>query len=227
MELVFDIETCGVDLEELSESQQEFIFRQAEKEHDDSIKKEKKEDAVRYLSLYPFTSRVVSIAMLNTDTGNMMVLYEGENEEWTSEQKPVKYRAMSEKDILEHFWRYAGRVDKVITFNGRNFDIPFLMMRSAMLKVKPTVNFMGNKFDTAHHIDLLEQFTFYGTTRKFNLDFYCHAFGIESPKGKGVTGMEVKQLYEAGKLKEIAAYNADDVFATYELYKIWKEFLVI
>ena len=27
-----------------------------------------------------------------------------------------------------------------------------------------------------------------GAARKFNLDFYCKSFGIESPKSHGVTG---------------------------------------
>ena len=30
-----------------------------------------------------------------------------------------------------------------------------------------------------------------GAARRFNLDFYCKAFGIESPKSHGVTGMDV------------------------------------
>ncbi len=94
-----------------------------------------------------------------------------------------------------------------------------------MLKVKPTKNLIGKRFDSTNHIDLLEQFTFFGLTRKFNLDFYCHAFGIVSPKSKGITGMDVKDLFEAGRVKEIAAYCGDDIFATYQLYKIWNEYL--
>ncbi len=74
---------------------------------------------------------------------------------------------------------------------------------------------------------MLEQFTYYGLTKKFNLDFYCRAFGVESPKSQGISGMEVKNLYDAGKIKEIAVYCGKDVIATYELYKIWDEYLNI
>jgi hypothetical protein len=35
--------------------------------------------------------------------------------------------------------------------------------------------------------------------------------------------MDVKDLLEAGKFKEIAEYCLRDVRATVELYKIWKE----
>ena len=39
----------------------------------------------------------------------------------------------------------------------------------------------------------------------------------------GVTGMDVKDLMEAGKYREIAEYCLRDVKATVDLYKIWKE----
>ena len=229
MKLVFDIETSGYDLESLSESQQEFLLRYAEKEADEEIKQRKIDEAVRYMSLYPLTAKVVAIGMLNVDTEKTLVLYEGGEEEndLTAEEKPVKYKSMPEEEMLKTFWSYAKKVDSLITFNGRNFDIPFLMMRSAMLKIKPTVNLLKNRYDVTNHIDLLEQFTFYGLTKKFNLDFYCNAFGVDSSKSKGVTGMDVKQLYDAGKVKEVAVYCGEDVNATYGLYKIWDEYLNI
>ena len=127
--------------------------------------------------------------------------------------------------MLKSFWKIVKITDQIVTFNGRNFDVPFLMMRSAMLKIKPTKNFIKKRYDNSSHIDLLEQFTFYGLTRKFNLDFYCNAFGIESPKTKEISGMEVKNLYEAGRLRDIAIYCSRDIYATYQLYKIWDEYL--
>jgi hypothetical protein len=127
--------------------------------------------------------------------------------------------------MLKSFWRIAEKTDRFISFNGRYFDVPFLMIRSALNKIKPSKNLMTNRFDTSFHIDLLEQFTFYGLTRKFNLDFYCHAFEINSPKSGGISGMDVKTLYEAGKLKDIAVYCAGDIEATYKLFKIWNEYL--
>jgi predicted PolB exonuclease-like 3'-5' exonuclease len=99
------------------------------------------------------------------------------------------------------------------------------MLRSAIHKIKPTKSLIKNRYDSANHIDLLEQFTYFGITRKFNMDFYCHAFGIESPKSKGVSGIDVKNLYEAGRIKDIAIYCGEDIQATFELYRIWNEFL--
>ena len=226
MDIVFDIETVGCDFDTLSESQQEFLLRDAEKEKDEELRSEKREETKRLLSLFPFTAKVIAIGMLNTQTSNGLVLYEGENdEESVSKDTRTKYKASSEQNMLESFWNYVLKADRVITFNGRAFDIPFLMHRSALLKIKPSKNFIGSRYHSSIHIDLLEQLTFYGLTKKFNLDFYCRAFGIESPKSKGISGMDVKELYESGKIKDIASYCGEDVKATYELYKIWNEYL--
>lgn len=226
MKLVFDIETVGYEFNTLSESQQEFILRYAEKETDNEVKEFKKDEAIRFLSLYPLTAKVAAIGMLNTETEGTMVIYESDEiEEWEVEEKHVKYKGCSEVDVLKYFWKYVQNAKQVITFNGRNFDIPFLMIRSAMLNIKPSRNFLQNRYDSKSHVDLLEKFTFYGLSKKFNLDFYCQSFGIESPKSKGVSGMDVKELFNAGKVKEIAVYCGEDVIATYELYKIWNEYL--
>ncbi|MEW6703187.1 MAG: ribonuclease H-like domain-containing protein [Bacteroidota bacterium] len=228
MNLVFDIETVGVDFETLSESQKEFLLRYTELEKDQQKKEELFEETKRYLSLYPYTAKIVAIGMLNTDTEKTMVLYEGsENDEWDAGEKIAKYKPLSEEEMLKYFWKFIRKAEKVISFNGRNFDLPFIMIRSAINKIKPTRNLMKNRYDVSSHIDLLEQFTFYGLTKKFNLDFYCRAFGVESPKSKGITGMDVKELYKAGRIKEIAVYCGEDVKATYELYKIWSSYLNI
>lgn len=226
MKLVIDIETVGVDLESLTESQQEYLLRYAELEKDETVKEEKREEAIRYLSLYPFTANVVAIGMLNVETERSIVFYEGEGyDDYIADEKLVKYKAVKEEEMLKLFWGYVKKSNQIITFNGRQFDIPFLMLRSAMYKIRPSKNLIRNRYDISDHIDLLEQLTFCGLTKKFNLDFYCNAFGIESPKSKGITGMEVKELSNAGKNREVAVYCADDVRATNELYKIWKNYL--
>jgi hypothetical protein len=84
---------------------------------------------------------------------------------------------------------------------------------------------MPYRYDAKIHCDLLEQFTFYGALRKFNLDFYCKSFGIESPKAHGITGLDLKDLFEQKKYREIAEYNLGDLRATAELFRRWDRFL--
>jgi len=152
-------------------------------------------------------------------------------EEVEEENAPVKFiPCADETELLAQFWDVAKKYDSVVTFNGRGFDVPFIYLRSALLNVPISKkNWLGYRYAVEPHCDLAEQFTFYsvsgrdGAARRFNLDFYCKAFGIESPKSHGVTGMDVGALLAAGKFRDIAEYCLRDVRATVELYKIWKE----
>ncbi len=226
--IVVDIETCAYPFESLSESQREYLLRYTEKEKDEETKASLIEDAIRYTSLYPLTAKVIVIGIYDVEKEKSFIYYESEKEEeWTSEDKKSNFKGLTEEEMLKSFWRVSEVCDQIITFNGRNFDLPFLMIRSAMLKIKPSKNLLGNRYDVSSHVDLLEQFTYYGLTRKFNLDFYCHAFGIKSPKSEEVSGYKVKELYEEGKIKDIAVYCGDDIYATYQLYKIWEDYLNI
>ena len=230
--LVFDIETSAQPVENFDAAQQEYLFREADKLTDPAAKIIKREEITRFMSLWPFTSQVVCIAMLNAETQRGQSLFVADDfEEEAEDNAPVKFiPCADETELLAQFWEVAKKYDSVVTFNGRGFDVPFIYLRSALLNVPITKkNWLGYRYAVEPHCDLAEQFTFYsvggqgGAARRFNLDFYCKAFGIESPKSAGVTGNDVKELMEAGKFREIAEYCLRDVRATVELYKIWKE----
>ncbi|MFM7100970.1 MAG: ribonuclease H-like domain-containing protein, partial [Verrucomicrobiota bacterium] len=128
------------------------------------------------------------------------------------------------------FWDVARRYDHIVTFNGRGFDVPFLYLRSALLNVPISRrDWLGYRYQTEPHCDLAEQLTFYGVSgregaaRRFNLDFYCKAFGIPSPKAHGVSGLDVNDLMAAGEYRKIAEYCLRDVQATVELHRVWRE----
>ena len=230
--LVFDIETSALPLEQFDEAQQEYLFRDAEKLADETAKTAKREEIAKFMSLWPFTSQVVCIAMLNAETQRGQSLFVAEDFEETNDEKAeVKFiPCADETELLTQFWEVAKKYDSVVTFNGRGFDVPFIYLRSALLNVPISKkNWLGYRYATEPHCDLAEQFTFYsvsgrdGAARRFNLDFYCKAFGIESPKSHGVTGSDVTTLMAEKKFHDIAEYCLRDVRATVELYKIWKE----
>ncbi len=230
--LVFDIETSAQPVENFDEAQQEYLFREADKLADVVAKDAKREEITRFMSLWPFTSQVVCIAMLNPETLRGQSLFVAEDfEEAADENADVKFiPCADEAELLAQFWDAAKKFDSIVTFNGRGFDVPFIYLRSALLNVPISrKNWLGYRYAVEPHCDLAEQFTFYsvsgrdGAARRFNLDFYCKAFGIESPKSAGVTGMDVTTLMAEGKFRDIAEYCLRDVRATVELYKIWKE----
>lgn len=229
--LVFDIETTPQSLEAFDEVQQEYLLREAEKIPDEAAKAAKREEITRMFALWPFTGQVVCVAMLNAESERGQVLFLADDFEQDAEAGPVEFvPCADETELLTAFWDVAKHYDEVVTFNGRGFDVPFLYLRSAVLNVPISKkNWLGYRFATEPHCDLAEQLTFYGVSgregaaRRFNLDFYCKSFGIDSPKAHGVTGMDVGTLMKEGKYRDIAEYCLRDVRATVELYRVWKE----
>ena len=229
--LVFDIETSALPLENFDEAQQEYLFREAEKIKDEDARQAKRLELQHLFSLWPLTARVVCIAMLNAETSRGQVLFTAEDyEDEGSEAGPVEFvPCMDEVQILTAFWDVARHYEGVITFNGRGFDVPFIYLRSALLNVPISrKDWLGYRFQSEAHCDLADQFTFYGgsregAARRFNLDFYCKAFGLESPKSQGITGMDMSQLLSEGRYRDMAEYCLRDVKATVLLYHIWRE----
>jgi len=230
--LVFDIETSALPVESFDEIQQEYLFREAQRLPEDAARNAKRADIQQMFSLWPLTARVVCIAMLNAETLRGQVLFTADDfDENPAEAGPVEFvPCMDEAEILTAFWDVAEHYDGIVTFNGRGFDVPFLYLRSALLNVPISrKEWLGYRFATEPHCDLAEQLSFYGVSgregaaRRFNLDFYCKAFGIESPKSHGVTGMDISRLLEEGRHREIAEYCLRDVRATVELHRLWRD----
>ncbi len=230
--LVFDIETSALPPETFDDAQQEYLFREATKLEDEAARETKRAEIRQQFNLWPFTAQVVCVAMLNADSQRGQVLFLAEDfEEDAQEGGPVEFvPCVDEPELLTAFWDVAKHYEEIVTFNGRGFDVPFLYLRSALLNVPISKkNWLGYRYQTEPHCDLAEQFTFYGVSgregaaRRFNLDFYCKAFGIDSPKSHGVTGMDVNTLLAEGKYREIAEYCLRDVRATVALYRVWRD----
>ena len=215
--VVIDIETLGFPFESFDEVRQEYLLKFAETDAE-------REEAVRKLSLYPTTAQIIAIGMLNPDTNHGKVIFQAEERIDTfSEDEQVHFVSCSEEEILGQFWNDVTKYDQFVTFNGRGFDCPFLLLRSAILRIKPSRNLMPYRYDASIHCDLLDQLTFYGATRKFSLDFYCKSFGIESPKSHGITGLDLGRLFGEKRFRDIADYCLGDVRATAELFRRWEE----
>jgi len=217
--IVFDIETLGFPFESFDEDQQQYLMKFAKTEEDQI-------EAVQKLSLYPTTAQIIAIGMLNPDTGKGKVIFQAdESLDYASEDGNVQFISGSEREIITQFWDLVGKYGQFITFNGRGFDCPFLLLRSAILGINPSKNLLPYRYTAQIHCDLMDQFTFYGAIRKFSLDFYCKAFGIDSPKAHGITGLDLGTLFEQKRFKEIAEYCLGDVRATTTLFQRWEQYL--
>lgn len=241
----FDIETIPLSFDLLDESQQEYLIRNANTTEE--IEKRKNE-----MALSPLTGQIITIGLKvieettnekdnivhKTISSGALIL----DPEMNKDDEPILnkdneqiYYYGSEQQLLKFFWKIIKKYKNstLISFNGRNFDAPYIQLRSALLEVQPTRNLMeGTKFNYPNHIDLLDVLTFFnpaqsGATRRYNFDFYARAFGLESPKSKGVDGANVHEYFVMKEYKTIADYCLRDVEATWQLFLRIKNYLFI
>jgi 3'-5' exonuclease len=218
--VIFDIETVGCDFDTLDETSQEYFLKYAKT---DTERAEIRDS----MSFYPLTAQIVAIGMLEEETDKGWVFFQSKDEKIKKfTEGKIEYVSGDEREILENFWAQMKKFTTFITFNGRVFDCPFIMLRSAILKIKPSKNIMPYRYGHAVHVDLQDQLTFYyAMNKRFSLHLWCKAFGVKSPKEGGITGLQVKDFFKQGKYAEIARYCARDLYATKELYGYWEKFL--
>lgn len=229
--LVFDIETVGEDWGSLDLTTQHILSRWVDRTARDETEREAQlRDLREGLGFSPLTGTVVAIGLYDRECERGVVYYEGDTPGTEFEKDEFLYRAWGEKEMLKRFWEGAQEYDTFVTFNGRAFDVPFLMLRSAAHGIRPTRDLMDGRYlyqqKQVRHIDLQDQLTFYGAMhRKPSLHLFCRAFGIPSPKEGGVSGDDVAELFLRKQFRDIAHYNAEDVRATALLYEIWLTYL--
>lgn len=218
--LIFDIETIGVQFDGLDRVTQDFLLAECENDEERDLVKEQ-------LGFSPLTGQIVAIGVLNPDSSKGAVFYHTLNDEIESQDKDVRYApCKDEKEVIKNFWDISSHYDQFVTFNGHTFDCPFLMIRSAVLKIKPTKNLLRNRYRQDLHCDILDSLTNFGAARwKKSLHMWCNAFGIKSPKGDGISGDQVARLFKEKKCLDIARYCFNDVKATAALYDYWEKYL--
>ncbi|MFT5832099.1 MAG: DNA polymerase elongation subunit (family B) [Candidatus Paceibacteria bacterium] len=225
--LIFDIETTGKNWDDIPESTQYSLTKWIGQQPISDTEKERlSEEAQEKLGLSPFTGEVVSLAMYDLERKQGVVYFVADDSVLDYSQDGWKYKVRSEKQILEDFWESANSYDVFVTFNGRSFDIPFLIHRSIINDVRPSVALVGQRYitrqTTPYHVDLLDEFSFYGAMRRRpSLQLLCNSYGIPYAK-EGVGGEDITELFTHKKFRDIAEKNAADVIATTELFEKWK-----
>lgn len=231
--IVFDIETVGEDFEMMDETSQRIMTHWIEKEAKNEEDYEKSLNNLKNeMGLSPLTGFIVAVGVLEVESQKGAVYYQAPEKKIADfEENGIKYIVQSEKEILESFWSVVKRAESFVSFNGRGFDVPFLMIRSAVHGIRPSKNLLSNRYLSmqkfgAKHIDLMDQLTFYGAMwKKPNLHMCCRALGVKSPKEDGMDGNLVAKLFKNQEYENIARYNVGDLFSTAGVFEKWKNFL--
>jgi hypothetical protein len=130
-----------------------------------------------------------------------------------------------EKALLSQWLDFGTREPlRLISFNGRNFDIPVIKLRTLLHQLQAGWLFQrgdkwsnyNSRYDMVWHVDLADVMSDFGSFRGMKLDEVCTLAGL--PGKLDIAGNKVYELYNDGKLNEIRDYCETDVLNTYLLY---------
>lgn len=181
-------------------------------------------DAENTDALSPYKGQIISLAFYDRERELGSVYFVSNKDEDFADES-FKFKARTEKELLEDFWASAKEYDVFVTFNGRAFDLPFIYVRSLALGVKPTIEIARQRYVTkqspAYHVDIFDEFTFHGNvSKKPSLAVLTEAVGIDNPK-LAMSGEDVTEAFLQKRITDIARYNAGDVVAITKLYEKW------
>ncbi len=119
-----------------------------------------------------------------------------------------------ERSLLQGFWAgFAHRAPgvRLVTYNGRRFDVPVLTQRALAHGVSPAALWREDyrqRFRDSH-LDIMEVLSDYGSSTPLSQHEAAVMLGI--PGKLGVGGGDVRELWADGRTRDIAAYCACDV----------------
>lgn len=204
--LAFDIETVP-DLEAGREVWG--VEGEGEKGMEEMLRTRREETSGRTEMLKPPYHRVITISLAWLDLP----------------RKKFKISSFSgtEKKILSQFFSVLSRSipARLLTWNGRGFDIPVLLTRAMRYGIPVKVfrtdggwNYT-QRYDL-NHIDLMDLLSLYGVTDRLKLHEIARIMGL--PGKKELSGQEVYKAFCQGRVEEIRSYCEQDVLTTLLLF---------
>ena len=132
----------------------------------------------------------------------------------------------TERKLLLQAWEILAEADQFVTFNGLGFDLPVLLMRSMMNRVRPSVRIDRKRYSTVNHCDIRMVLGNWDNFAKGNLDWYSRIL-LDEPAKDGVDGSLVGDMFDMEMYDEISEYCQNDVKITYNLYQLLTKFYLL
>lgn len=152
-------------------------------------------------------------------------------DEFGTFRKVNSMEGANEKELISDFLKFLDSHNpKLISFNGRSFDMPLLMIRALKYNLTCKAYFevenrelnknkwenYRSRYSDRFHIDLMDSLSEFGAVRGLKLDHLCTMSGL--PGKYDVSGDQVMELYFNEELQKIKEYCESDVLNTYWLY---------
>jgi len=210
--LALDIETCPLPADGYSAQQQVRLEREVhfQRQRDPNLSEDQL--AHRAASLHPLLSWIVCISVQRA------------KDDPSQPNDPYSYLAASpneEADMLSRFWndirKLVERNEEIcwITFNGKRFDVPFLLARTLHHNLIPVSCGLLQDYPYKHypHCDLFNLFT----GINLGLADLCVLLEIPNPK-ENADGAHVEQLLAKEGIEAVQRYCEADVRATMKCF---------
>ncbi|MGH8709799.1 MAG: ribonuclease H-like domain-containing protein [Burkholderiales bacterium] len=129
----------------------------------------------------------------------------------------------NERMILTEFWQrmraFRPNIDRIVGHNIFDFDLKFILKRSIIHGVRPTVDLSFARYRNQPIFDTMCEWERWSYGPKASLDTLAKALGLESSKQEGVNGSQIYNLFQAGEHRKIRDYCLKDVELTRAIYK--------
>ena len=133
-----------------------------------------------------------------------------------------------EQRLLRGFWGRFGKVrPRVVTWNGRGFDLPVLRLRAMMYGIQAVSWFQSGdkwngytqRYQPDWNCDLMEQVADYGAGQRIGLQDVADMIGL--PGKIGGHGSEVAAMMARGEIDQVRAYCESDCLNLFVAYVRW------
>lgn len=183
---------------------------------------EAKVTQVEKMGLSPITGRICSFSFHGDNESMFEVIPEATD---AAEIELINH-------IFEHFVIETSTISreesKIITWNGFNFDFPYVYKRAAMLRVElpagcPGLKYWTHRYSNDVHCDLMQELSGWNIGDSISINYAGLSF-----LGRGKTKRDYEtyvDLIESGQGDLIGLDNLCDTTLTYDLYQLLSTYL--
>ena len=217
MALIIDIETTSwfKDEDHKRVTIEERRNKTITKDKDKMLANEK--DIIRKAALSPYTGQVTVVGFRNTDEKQSLFL----TNRYVDPLDNYILALQDEKLLLHSVWDYITKAIedgvRIVGFGSKDFDIPFLFIRSLVNNIEVDVNYMNLIHPYTHnlHLDIKSLFD-KGSLREI-------AFALDSMTDNTTDGSELPELWHTDPARVVEKCSSDLIQTEkiYERVKRW------
>jgi predicted PolB exonuclease-like 3'-5' exonuclease len=129
----------------------------------------------------------------------------------------------TEREILVEFWQmmsgFRPNYDRIVGHNIFDFDLRFILKRSRLHQVKPSVDFSFARYRNQPIYDTMYEWECWNFGTKISLDRLAKIFSLPSSKSEEINGSRIYEYFQSGNHQEIRDYCLEDVKLTREIFR--------